>query len=61
MTVRGPKMPAIAERLAPVVFDWKRWPNTDAFVDDLDQFRPEGNSFVAGLADRSCQDWDEVR
>ena len=44
-------MPAIARRPAPVVFDWKRWPNTDAFVDDLINSALEGNSFrEAGLA-----------
>ena len=35
-------------------FDWKRWPETEAFVDGLDRRRPStGNAFAAepGRAD----------
>jgi hypothetical protein len=45
-------MPVIADRPAPVVFEWKRWPETDALVDELIESALEGNSFAAGLADR---------
>ena len=45
-------MPVVAERPTAVVFDWKRWPNTDAFVDELIDSALEGNAFAAGLAKR---------
>ena len=45
-------MPVIAETAAPVVFDWKRWPETEAFVDELIDTALEGNAFAAGLAER---------
>jgi hypothetical protein len=45
-------MPVIADRPTPVVFEWKRWPETDALIDELIESALEGNSFAAGLADR---------
>ena len=45
-------MPVIADRPASVVFEWKRWPETDALIDELIESALEGNSFAAGLADR---------
>ena len=55
-------MPVIAERAAPVVFDWKRWPDTDAFVDELIESALEGNAFAAepGGPD-AARDRDEVQ
>ena len=40
-------MPVIAESAAPAVFDWKRWPETDAFVDELIATALDGNAFAA--------------
>jgi hypothetical protein len=45
-------MPAIAESRAEVVFDWKRWPNTDEFIDALIGSALEGNAFADRLANR---------
>ena len=45
-------MPVIVERSASVAFEWKRWPNTDAFIDELISSSLEGNAFAAELADR---------
>jgi hypothetical protein len=45
-------MPVIAEPSAPVVFDWKRWPETEKFVGELLARALEANAFAADLADR---------
>jgi len=45
-------MPVITGPSAPVVFDWKRWPETALFVDELIATALEGNGFAADLADR---------
>ena len=45
-------MPVVAERPTATVFDWKRWPNTDSFVDELIESSLAGNAFAAGLAER---------
>jgi hypothetical protein len=45
-------VPVVAERPTAVVFDWKRWPDTDAFVDELIDSALDGNAFAAGLAQR---------
>ena len=45
-------MSLIAETAAPTAFDWKRWPDTDAFLDEAIATALEGNAFAAALADR---------
>jgi hypothetical protein len=45
-------MPVIADRPAPAVFEWKRWPETDRLIEELIKSALEGNSFAAGLAER---------
>src|SRR5262249_51569170 len=36
----------------PSVFEWKRWPETEAFVDELLATSLGGNAFAAALSDR---------
>src|SRR4051812_22564107 len=38
--------------VAPPVFDWRRWPATEAFVDELLAEGLRGHSFAAKLAER---------
>ncbi|MFI5457765.1 MAG: hypothetical protein ACHRXM_20170 [Isosphaerales bacterium] len=45
-------MSLIAETAAPAAFDWKRWPDTEAFLDEAVATALEGNAFAADLADR---------
>jgi len=45
-------MSLIAETAAPAAFDWKRWPDTDALLDEAIATALEGNAFAAVLADR---------
>ena len=45
-------MSLIAETAAPAAFDWKRWPETEAFLDEAVATALEGNAFAAELADR---------
>jgi hypothetical protein len=45
-------MSVVAETASPSVFEWKRWPETEAFVDELVASAREGNAFAATLADR---------
>ena len=37
---------------APPAFEWKRWPETEAFVDELIATALAGNAFAATLAER---------
>ena len=55
-------MPAVAERPARIVFEWKRWPETDAFIDELVDLALEGNAFAAALAEPDAwRDGDAVQ
>jgi len=45
-------MSLIAQTTAPRTFEWKRWPDTDAFLDEAVATALEGNAFAAVLADR---------
>jgi hypothetical protein len=45
-------MSALVEKTAGPVFDWKRWPETEAFVDALIARAIDGNAFAATLAGR---------
>jgi hypothetical protein len=45
-------MALIAETPASTAFDWKRWPETEAFIDDVVASALEGNEFAADLAVR---------
>ena len=45
---------ATADRAAPA-FDWKRWPETEAFVDGWIAAALEGNAFAADLAGRMAR------
>jgi hypothetical protein len=49
-------MPVIAEPAASAVFDWKRWPETEHFVDELIASALDGNGFAVDLADRMRAD-----
>ena len=49
-------MPVIAESAAPVAFEWKRWPQTEALVDELIKSALDGNSFAADLAERMSRE-----
>jgi hypothetical protein len=45
-------MTATAEMTAPPRFEWKRWPETDEFLDEAIKVAIEGNGMAAGLASR---------
>src|SRR5438552_2801123 len=45
-------MALMTETAAPPSFDWKRWPETEAFVDKLIATALEGNAFAGELAGR---------
>jgi hypothetical protein len=45
-------MSATSVLAAPPSFDWKRWPATEAFVDETIATAVAGNAFAAELADR---------
>jgi hypothetical protein len=45
-------MSLIAEKAAPPVYNWKRWPESEAFVGGLIAHALDGNTFAAALADR---------
>jgi hypothetical protein len=45
-------MPQLVETAARPAFEWKRWPETEAFVDSLIARAIDGNSFAARLAER---------
>jgi hypothetical protein len=45
-------MSQVVEKAARPVFDWKRWPETEAFVDALIERALGGNAFAAALAER---------
>jgi hypothetical protein len=45
-------MPTIATTTSPQTFEWKRWPDTEAFLDELVATALQGNAFAAALADR---------
>jgi hypothetical protein len=45
-------MPVIIETVPPPVFEWKRWPETDAVVDQLIKAALAGNTFAGALAER---------
>jgi hypothetical protein len=45
-------MSTITASAAPATFDWKRWPDTEAFLDQAIARTLEGNSFAAELAQR---------
>ena len=36
----------------PPAFDWKRWPETEAFIDEILASALAGNAFLANLAER---------
>lgn len=45
-------MPSTLESPTPPAFDWRRWPETEAFVDGLIARALDANPFAAGLARR---------
>jgi hypothetical protein len=45
-------MATITEPAAPAAFDWKRWPETEAFLDEMIARVLEGNAFAGQLAER---------
>ncbi len=45
-------MGVVMEAVAPPSFEWRRWPETEAFVDRLIATALEGNAFARGLAER---------
>jgi hypothetical protein len=45
-------MATVTEAAAPPSFEWKRWPETEAFVDRLIASALAGNDFARGLAER---------
>jgi hypothetical protein len=45
-------MATVTEAVAPPVFDWKRWPDTEAVVDGLIASALAGNGFARTLAER---------
>jgi hypothetical protein len=45
-------MASIAEQKAPPSFEWKRWPETDHFIDEALAVACSGNAFAADLASR---------
>src|SRR5262249_52949889 len=45
-------MSTVAQSAPPATFDWKRWPETEAFVDEAIARALDGNSFGAQLSDR---------
>ena len=45
-------MASIAELTAPPLFEWKRWPKTDEFLDEAIAVAVAGNAFAAELASR---------
>ena len=45
-------MASIAELKAPPSFEWKRWPETDGFLDEAIAAAQGGNAFAAKLASR---------
>src|SRR5947207_10770792 len=45
-------MAIMMETPAPPSFDWKRWPDTEAFVAELIATAREGNAFARELAGR---------
>jgi hypothetical protein len=44
------------EKAASPVFEWKRWPETEAFVGELLATALDGNAFAAGLAERMLRE-----
>jgi hypothetical protein len=49
-------MPVISESSAPAAFDWKRWPKTEAMVDELIETALGGNAFATELAARMSRE-----
>jgi hypothetical protein len=49
-------MPVITETASELVFEWKRWPDADAFVDEMLGLALEGNAFAAALDARMPRD-----
>src|SRR5262249_39736728 len=45
-------MSTVAQSAPPATFDWRRWPETEAFVDEAITTALEGNAFAAKLSDR---------
>src|SRR4051794_31049187 len=45
-------MATVTEAAAPPAFDWKRWPETEAFIDRLIATALDGNGFARELAER---------
>jgi hypothetical protein len=49
-------MPVFTELAAPAAFDWKRWPRTEALVDELIEAALDGNAFATELAVRMSRE-----
>ncbi len=49
-------MSLAVEKAAPPTFEWKRWPEAEAFVGQLLTTALEGNAFAAGLAERMLRE-----
>ncbi|MHB1558018.1 MAG: hypothetical protein ACYC61_11185 [Isosphaeraceae bacterium] len=45
-------MAVVMEAGAPPSFEWRRWPETEGFVERLIASALEGNAFAGGLAER---------
>ncbi len=45
-------MSLLTEQAPPPAFEWRRWPETQAFIDELVVTALEGNAFAADLAGR---------
>src|SRR6516164_45666 len=50
--MRNRTMSPTTQTASPPSFDWKRWPETEAFVDDLIAAALDGNAFAAELSGR---------
>src|ERR1700722_6147302 len=49
---REATMTSTAELAAPPRFEWKRWPDTDEFLDEAVSAALSGNALAASLAER---------
>jgi len=49
-------MTVMAESAAPAAFDWKRWPRTEALIDELIEAALGGNAFASELAARMSRE-----
>jgi hypothetical protein len=45
-------MSVLTQTAAPRTFEWQRWPETEAFIDELIAVALKGNEFAADLAER---------